>query len=400
MVYKRLLLLFLLVLYINLTLTGCWNSREINTLAITICMGIDKTDRGYMVTQQIINPTVIAAKRATNEPPVVLYVEEGEDIFAISRKMTTQCPRKIYYSHLRMVIFGEELAKDGIAKMLDFFSRDHEFRTDFFFAVAKGTTANKILSNLTVVESIPGIEMYNSLETTEDAWALTKSVKIIELANSISEDGNNPVLSGIETTDKRNSANWTEALRQSYVSSKLMFTGLGAFRKDKLVGWLDENESKGFNYILGNIISTVEFIEYGESGKITFEIKAVKSKIRSCSIEGIPAINVNIHIDSNIAAAYGDLDLSKQENVEMFCKKLESKTALFCNMAVKKAQQDFKSDIFGFGEEIHRSCPKVWAKIKDNWNEEFENLPVSVSVNVKVGQLGQVTDSFYTKGND
>ena len=40
-------------------------------------------------------------------------------------------------SHLRIVVFGEELAREGIAKAIDFLLRDHEIRADFYMLVAR-----------------------------------------------------------------------------------------------------------------------------------------------------------------------------------------------------------------------------------------------------------------------
>ncbi|MCX7841474.1 MAG: Ger(x)C family spore germination protein, partial [Clostridia bacterium] len=237
--------LLLMVLLLCFFMTGCWNIREINSLAITICVGIDKTENGYRVTHQILNPKAIASKSPKDEPAVVLYVEEGKDIFEIYRRTTTQSPRKIYNSHMRMVIISEDVAREGLKKILDFFTRDHEFRTDFYFAIAKGVSANRLLSNLTVLESIPGIEMYNSMETSENAWAPVKSIKIVELVNDIIAEGKNPVLTAVELIDEESSATETKALTKSFVKSKPKFTMLGAFNNDKLAGWLNEDESKG-----------------------------------------------------------------------------------------------------------------------------------------------------------
>ena len=53
---------------------------------------------------------------------------------------------------------------------------------------------NEILSILTPIETIPGIDMYNSLKMSDEGWAPVKSIRIIELVNSIIADGINPVL--------------------------------------------------------------------------------------------------------------------------------------------------------------------------------------------------------------
>src|SRR5690554_2309930 len=129
-------LLSILIILSTIVLTGCWSSREINTLAITACIGIDKTENGYLVTEQVLNPRAIASKKATAESPVVIYTAEGNDLAEIIRRSTTQSSRVLYNADLRMVVFGEDVAKDGIQNILDYFLRNYEYRTDFYFVIA------------------------------------------------------------------------------------------------------------------------------------------------------------------------------------------------------------------------------------------------------------------------
>lgn len=64
---------------------------------------------------------------------------------------------------------------------------------------------------------------------------------------------------------------------------------------------------------------------------------------------------------------------------------------------MNKAQKDLETDIFGFGEVIHRKYPELWEKIKENWNNEFADLPVNITVKVKTNHLGQITKPFFIK---
>lgn len=395
MKFKKLLAIFIILQIIFLT--GCWSSRELNSLAIAVCIGIDKVESGYSLSVQVINPKTIASQKPTSETPVIIYSETGNDIFEMLRKLTTQCPRKIYASHLRMVIFGEEVAKEGVQDFIDFLARDHEFRTDFYFVVAKGTTANKILSTLTQLESIPAMDIYESLKVSEKNWAPTKAIRIIELVNSILADGKNPVLSGIEFTEGAANSNSTDALKQSNSIKKLTYTSLGAFKKDKLVGWLNENESKAYNYILGNIKSTAGYANYGDKVKITFEVITAKSKMKASLINGKPAIDVEIELKQNVGAVEGEFDVSKEENKTILNKLSEKKVKLICEKVVNKAQNEYKTDIFGFGEVIRRKYPKLWKKIKADWDNEFAKLPVNITVKAETKQLGQITKPFFIK---
>ena len=45
----------LCLLLIIFMLTGCYNYRELNDLAITTAFGIDKDENGYKMTFQVVN---------------------------------------------------------------------------------------------------------------------------------------------------------------------------------------------------------------------------------------------------------------------------------------------------------------------------------------------------------
>lgn len=383
-------------------LSGCWSSREINTLAINIAMGIDKSENGYLLTMQILNAKAIAAKNPTMVSPVVLYSEEGQNLEETMRRMSTKSGRIMYNSHLRIVVINEDIAKEGIKKILDFFARLHEFRTDFYFIVTRGTTAEKVLSILPPLQQIPGIKLYDSLKNSEQTWAPTKSIRIVELVNNIVADGKNPVLTGVavieEFSDNKMPTNSLESLQGSKVANRAKYFGLGAFKEDKLVGWLNEDESKGYNYITGHIKSTVGYANYGNKVKITFEATNAKSAMKASLVDGSkPAIDVEIKVKQNVGAVEGEFDVSREENKKILNEIGEKKIKSFCVKALNRAQNELKTDIFGFGEAIHRKYPKLWKEIKDDWNNEFAVLPVKITVKVKTNQLGQITKPFFMK---
>ena len=390
-------LLSILIILSTIFLTGCWSSREINTLAITACIGIDKTENGYLVTEQVLNPRAIASKKATAESPVVIYTAEGNDLAEIIRRFTTQSSRVLYNADLRMVVFGEDVAKDGIQNILDYFLRNYEYRTDFYFVIAKNSTANEVLGILTPIESVPGFSMYISLKMSEEKWAAMKSIRIIELVNSIIADGDNPVLTGIEISQDEISPESTDILKQSGEYKKLKYTGLGAFNKDKLVGWLDEDESKGYNYITDNVKNTIEYADYDSKVKITYEVLNAKSRTKVYFLENKPAIEVKIKTKCNIEIVEGEFDVSAEENKQVLNELLASKVKLLCEKALNKAQKELKTDIFGFGEAIHRKYPKVWEEYKKNWDNEFPDLPVDIKVEVEIYQLGQIKKPLFLK---
>ncbi len=160
-------------------MSGCWSSHEVNELSISVAMGLDKTETGYLLTEQLINPKAVAAKNPTNASPITIYTSEGASIEVAINTLLLKSSRLIYNTHLRLVVIGEELAKEGIENIIDYLSRSYEFRTDFFIVIAKNNSANELLKILMPSESIPGVGLFNMLHNSSDESGMTKDTRLI-----------------------------------------------------------------------------------------------------------------------------------------------------------------------------------------------------------------------------
>lgn len=195
---KRRSLLICVLILMQIFVTGCWSRRELNDLAIAVGIGIDKIGDQYQVSAQVVLPSQIAgSKGGSPQAPVNLYKATGNTVYEALRKITTVSPRKIYISHLRILVLGEDLAKEGINDVLDFMSRDTDTRNDYFIVVAKDAKAEDALKILTSLEKIPAVRLFSSLESSEKNWAPTSTVTLGTLITELVSKGKNPVLTGV-----------------------------------------------------------------------------------------------------------------------------------------------------------------------------------------------------------
>lgn len=383
---------FILLILINI-LTGCWSSKELNELAIVTALGIDKTENGYLLSVQIINPGEIAGKSISGRTEVIRFMSTGDTIFEAIRKLSTDTPRKIYVSHLRVVVFGEKLAREGIGKTLDLLSRDHEMRSDFYITVAKGSTASDLLNIITHQEKIPANKLFNALDNSEKIWAPTTSVTLDELINSLVSKGKEPTLTGIYVYGNPEIGSDFKNVQRVSPKTGLRIDSIGVFKKDKLKGWLNVEESKGLNYITDKVSSTVVNVPC-EDGKLSIETIRSKTKIKGQMEKGKPKINISVYSEGNVGDVECKIDLTETENIKKLEEKYQNNIKDKIERSVKKAQNKYKSDIFGFGEVIYRADPKAWKLLESNWEQEYENVEVSVRVNAKIRRLGTITKSF------
>lgn len=381
-----------------LALPGCWNRRELNDLAIALAVGIDKQGERYRVSVQIVNPQEIAARMGgSDNSPVTLYEETGQTLFECLRRMTTSAPRKVYMSHLRILVISEEVASEGIRNILDFFARDHELRTDFYVIVARGTEAKQVLGIMQPLEKVPANHMYKMLETSEQVWAPSKGVFLDELMNDLMSNGKEAALTGVRVIGNVRAGSVVDNLKTAVANAHIQYSNIGVFRGDKLVGWLTEEESKAFNYISGNVKSTIGVLPCPDGGVLNVEVIRADAKMKGEVINGKPKVELAIRIEENIGEVACKIDLTKMETTYQLERLAEKNVRTFIEQTIQKTQSRYRADIFGFGEAIHRDDPNAWKKLQSKWENEFPKLAVSVRVTVELRRTGTQTNSFINK---
>ncbi len=378
-----------------LPLTGCWDRRELNELAISLALAIDRIDDGYRVTVQVVQPAEVASQKGGEQTtPVTVYRSEGVTLFEAIRKMTRFSPRKVYAAHLRVAVFGEAIAREGIGDALDLLSRDYEFRTDFFLLVCKGMTGARALDVLTPLEKIPANKLFNSIQTSSKVWAPVVTVTLDQFLENIEGDGHNPVLSGIRVVGDAAIGDSKDNLNHVRPPAQLRNAGLAVFRKDRLVGWLNVTESKGYSYMTNKVKSTVGHIPCPDGGIFGVEIIDSKARLKGGVREGRAILAVALSVEANIGEVQCRIDLTRTESIRELEREAEQTITAILEKSINVAQNKYKSDIFGFGAAVHRSSPSAWKSMKDDWDNLFADTDVDVQVKVKIKRTGTIGNSY------
>ncbi|TFE23461.1 Ger(x)C family spore germination protein [Cohnella luojiensis] len=394
-------ILLLLLSMSMIVIGGCWSRRELMELAIVVGIGIDKKENEYVVSSQVVIPSEAGGQKASpiGYAPTTKFVASAPTIIEAFRKMTTISPRRMYTSHVRILVIGEEVAEEGLQDVLDYFYRDRTFRLDFYVVIARKTKAENILSIFTKLEKIPSVSLFTSLATSEKTYSNARGVHLDELINTMVSPGKNPVLTGLTIIGDETQGETKDNIQRITPHTRLKISTLGVLKKDKLVGWLSDKESRGFNFITGQVMGSVGDVVLPSGGKVAVEAFRSEAHMKSRIRRGEPEMEIKILTEGDIAEVDGSIDLMEQKNIQMLENLLEQRIKHLAESAIEKGQTKLKSDIFGFGEVIHRQHPKIWNKLQKNWAEDFVDVPVRIKVDAKLRRTGKVLDSFIEELN-
>lgn len=377
-------------------LTGCWDRQELNELGIMLGLGVDKDGDMIKVSAQVVVPNEVSSKSGGGKgTPVTQYQASAPTLFEAIQKLTESSPRRIFMAHIRVMVIGEEYArKVGIYDITEALMREPTVRPDYYVMVARNTTASKVLDVLTPLENLPAEKMFNSLDVSTKTWSPTTTVTGDQLMEYILAPGIQPVITGVEVVGEVDKSGSQANIATIKAPASLNSTGLSVFKGDKLVGWLTEDESKGYNYIRNNVVSTISHLACRKDGYVTFKALRTTTKRKAKVVAGRPVIDIKIKNVSSIGAVECGIKIGSMKVLKELERDSEERLVELMQKSIKSVQRKFHVDIFGFGQEVYHADPKFFKKVEKDWDSYLEDLDVHYDVNVQIKRVGTLDNSF------
>lgn len=376
-------MIFIILLLMPIFITGCWNNVDLNDRTFVVGAGLDKSRSGqFDFSIQVIKPSAIGSRKQGGSIKATQNISsQGITVFDAVRNMLIKSNKKPFYGHIQVIIIGEDLARQGIANVLDWFSRDTEPDKRCLVLIAKGTTARQVLQAEGALEDIPVVEITNAIKNRKAIPKIQESLHD-EFVKGLNSKGKNLVAAAVSIPSHK----------QKLSVLDLNFTGAAVFKKDKLVGWLSPEATTGYLFTQSKVTSGIINIAnpVDPQGKVAIEILRSQGKLDVSFRNGEPVLYIKIKEEGNVGEQQGKGDLTSFNQV----RKLENETAQVIKKdvmkAISQAQDDYKVDIFGFGNIVHRKNLKYWQQAENNWNEIFPDLHVEIQVESKIRRTGLI----------
>ncbi|MBR5280430.1 MAG: Ger(x)C family spore germination protein [Clostridia bacterium] len=395
---KRILLLFILCA-VCATFSGCMpehSKRELNSIAIVMGLGLDRAteenripfETGKLhVTAQVVRTGSFPGGGSKNSGAAgaadAMYWNlemAGDDIFPLLRGSVKQSNRNLYISHNQVIVFGEALARDGLAPFMDYFFREREMRYNVLLAVSE-KPAKDLLHISPGLEILPAQEIAKLLKIqAQNAEAPT--ISLFDFAVDMKSAQKAAV---IPLINARSSGEETETV---YVD------GCAVFRDWKMVGKLNGTQTRGYLWMAGDIQSTVFTVPVkdarfsltvtGKKGKMTVDFDPAKG------YEGL-SVSFRISADAVVGHIDGTFDLHQKDGLEAIQQACGSFIASEICDAIDQSRK-LDSDIFGVSEYLSRYAPEIWEGVQGEWERYFTGITYKVSVKANVRRTGSLVD--------
>lgn len=383
----RIRLPIVIVLLIPLLLLGgCMGKRDVEELAFVMGMGLDlgKEPGTYQVTYQIAQPKASGGSAAELKNWTV-------SIEVANPSMSTEKIREILNKHpfvgsARIIIIGEDLARSGINEALDVFQRFYQYRRTIYLLLAKGD-ARDVLETQLRTGQLPALSLLGTMQGQPG----TSTFPITRLGHYFTILGRESQTPLIPVVEKRKPGE--EGISYSAKEGKEVHVGgAGVFKDGKLIDFLNEEETKGYLWLDNEMKNG--FIETkGEDGGINASAWILKNsaKFRFTSQDGNMGVTFQIKATVSVNDIKGQKGQRDPQEWVEFLKEIEPMFAQAiekeCRDAVAKSR-GLKADFIGIGRKLEQKDPKYWKEVKEDWDNQFPNFPVSYDIQVVVQNTG------------
>jgi len=396
---SRRLIGILLVMSITLAVGGCWDRRELQDRNFVMAVAIDVAEAGqkpgqgkqeaktetfvqphgdkrYRVSLQILK----LAKTGGDEPKggggtTYVLSNTGQSLFEIVRDTLGQSSKSLYFEHIQAIVISEAAVRElGIKSIIDFFLRDAEMRWRIKVYITPGE-ARPIIAYAPPNKEAGGIYLANIARNHP---------KNIHVAGARTDLGNISVLLD-------NKADLIIP-RMEMTGNVIKIRGAALFKKDKFAGYIDEQAVAGIKMIRATEKSAIITLPGDEDSEVVaFELFRHDTQLAP----HVDGDNIYFTLDITMWGNVGEyqvLDRASKADDPAFIRRVEQKAAEEVKRIVlygKDSCQSLGVDVIYFSRKLKAHHPKTWEKVKDDWDTIYPTIPLVVSVNVVINQLGE-----------
>ena len=359
-------------------LTACLDARNLEELGLVTVAGYDKEEnllRGTIVYYEFdpLHPN------NTKLVTTVAHTAKG-----IRQRENFSSSRRLLAGQVRSVIFGKELAEQGMIQYIDTLGRDAEIGTMVYLAVSE----------------IPAYDLLTSAQQSRDITNAGTYLYELIRQNVETESLISPTLHEFMQCYYSEGRDATVPLLD-FTQGTMYVRGLALFQDDRVVGSISTKELFFLKllkdpYKAGNVEleipkeSLEKFIKPGEETndeRVYLSLEHLNSNVKIKIIdETIPSFEVTINLDTRIQEISENYDIGNPKSLEHLEKEISKDIAKHTDEIIQKLQE-INSDPVGFGN-VYRAKVGYKQFDKAKWREQYPNASITVKVDSNILRTG------------
>lgn len=365
------------VMFIVLFVTGCWDQDLLKKARLLYGGGFDLTPNGKLQTTFVIRDMPASEQQG---PKNDIIITVGNTPREARDHADEQISRHLRSYKNRIILIGEQLAKQDIYPILEVFFRDPKSALNARLGVAEGRAADmlslKKVGNILIAEEID--ELIKSKEETTTVPKVTLEA-IYPIMMDPGEDFVLPYL----------------AVEGNRVKSNRV----AMFHDKQYTGTLSPDESTMYLLLKGKKGKTARFTRKiniqeheGQQNRydfMTFDTDKSKRKM-NVQIQSDDQIKVKLKLEWKVSVIEYPKDRLKNKKLIKQLNGYLSREMTDLAKETLDSMQKAGCDGLGIGRQLMAFHPDVWKKLKENWDVSYKKVHFDPEIQVQITKKGTI----------
>lgn len=437
---KFIIILILFVVFITFIagFSNSYISRRIEHLAYALVLGIDKGEKAKLkISTQFINVPSSSSGASSDSSQIILTSCEANSMFSGLNLLNSYIGKEINLAHCSVVVFSEEIAKEGISSEIYSLINNEEIRSSANIVITNCTAYDYINNSKPNLENLTS-KYFDTFDITSKLTGYFSNITLGDFFNNLSESNSDPiaVLGGLNSTarseEDKSSSNSSgessssskssnsnningeasnsnsssqdveeqekqeiETNQNNLVAGKSSIVGgrgtenlgLAIFSGDKYIGELTVWESICHSLITNSIDTCIISVDdpLFENEQLEIQLSPnKKSKITSNIENDVININVELNLTANIISLNSNINYEDTNTINKISTATQNRLNDELNKYFDKTARKYNVDIDKYYLSILKYFPYQKNFDDFNYKEKLKNANFNCNTHVNI----------------
>lgn len=372
---KKISLIGMLII-ILFSLTGCYNTVDMDKYFYIVGLGLDNTENGLLKVSVQISNTLVSgssgngsSSNSSDSGEYRIYSVEAETIDSAITILNNYLNKKINLSHCTVLVISEELCKSGVKEYISTLANNTELRHSCVFLISS-TTAFDVLDKVGNSGKVFSSRLYDYLNTSTDYTGYTVDSTF-----------------GTFFMDMQNYQRDSIGIYTQVDSKTVQNNGTAVFKNDIMVGHLSAIDTVCHLMMTNELKScTLTIPHHEQKGEyIDLDIRLYKpTQIDVEILNGSPFISISIFPKASILNSGEGYDFTTDKRIQEIETAANNYIKNIANQYLYEISKSYNADIVGFSGIYGKKVATQENLQKVNFSKVFKDSFFNVNVKTEV----------------
>lgn len=408
----RLLVFFMLAVFVMVAFTIS-HPKQTDNRTLVIGIGVDRQDDNYLMSTQVLVPEASASFKEILQ----VYTATGRSLLECVENMSLHLGKITGFGNVSVIVFGEQVANEGIVSAMDFFMRSKRIN-DNATIITTNRTAKELLETVAKIDKSFAYNL-NNLAKLNSQFTKSKSTNMYEFIsnyysqsnasfvsqirleedeslgisgqNPTGESGSSQQVAATPNNEQQSNEQQNNEQQKNLVVSNSGYTSM--FVDGRQVAVAGPEQMIGFNVLTESSrgLFSVDGVsdQILTNAKIDMSLKSSHRLVRYEFKNGIPRVHFdikfyvkveNISQQNNPLILNGTKYFLSEQAKAKFVEKVKSQIAESINLS-----KQYDADVLGLQNSFYKHKPNEWKTYIKNLadkSQAFQNIEIFVDVQV------------------